>query len=209
MTFTNPDALDCSDNLRAKMNVTIRDRILYWPIVLAVIFPAACFFAWAGRSFLPPLFPAGVLMLWGAAIAFSLIMCAVWLFERDWHRLVSTLVLPLTVVAAILGLDFVWPGGQRAFDYIHLFASYPYYAAEISQLTGDAPRFHVWEWSGVGPCISGIAYDDRDELAPSMPPKVWGGRFDGLSVSGEARAFGHYYFVDICPQPEGNANRPF
>jgi hypothetical protein len=146
---------------------------------------------------------SAILILWGAAVAFALTMCAVWAYEQSWRRFASTLVLPLTGIAAILYLDFVWPGGRRALDDIHLFASYPYYMAEVSELTGDAPRFLVWEWSGDGPCLSGVAYDDRDELGPSTPPKIWGGRY-GVSVAGEARAFDHFYFVDICPGPDKN-----
>jgi hypothetical protein len=149
------------------------------------------------------MFPSVILILWGAAVAFALAMCAVWTYERRWRRLVSTLVLPLTGIVAVLYLDFVWPGGRRAFDDIRLFASYPYYIAEVSELTGDAPRFLVWEWSGDGRCLSGAAYDDRDELGPSMPPKIWGGRY-GVSVTGEAHAFGYFYFVDICPGPGRN-----
>jgi hypothetical protein len=191
------------------MQGAVRDRVLYWPVILAVVFPIACVLIWAGRSVLPPLFAPAILTLWTGAVVLAVTMCMVWLYERTWRRFVSTLVLPLTVMAAILYLDFVWPGDQRAFDYIHLFASYPYYTTEISELAGDAPRFLVWEWTGDGPCLSGVAYDDRDDLGPSMPPKVWGGRYGGLSVAGEAHAFGHFYFVDICPGPDENGSRPF
>jgi len=35
------------------MQGAIRDRFLYWPVILAVAFPIGCLLIWAGRSTLP------------------------------------------------------------------------------------------------------------------------------------------------------------
>jgi hypothetical protein len=180
------------------MQGAIRDRILYWPVILAVAFPIGCLLTWAGRSTLPSLFSPAILTLWVAAVVFAVTMCMVWLYEHAWRRFVSTLVLPLTVIAAVLYLDFVWPGDQRAGDYIHLFAAYPYYRDEISKL--PEPKFAVWRWSGSTPCNTGLAYDEGDTIASDPISEDWKEKTKNLRLDlyVESRAFGHFYFVDIC-----------
>lgn len=197
----SPGEFDWSgDVIPAEMQHATKDRLLYWPIVTAVACLLALILAWANLFPGSPLLIPVILLLWAAISVRTAIMCVAWFRERAWLRFISAISLPLTALAAALCLVPLWSVGQKAGDYVHLVVSYPRYAAEISALTGDAPRFLVWEWSGTAPCRSGVAYDDSDKLDPSMPPKIWGGRY-GVSVAGESRAFGHFYFVDICPLP--------
>jgi hypothetical protein len=180
------------------MQGAIRDRILCWPVILAVAFPICCLLTWAGRSTLPQLFAPAILTLWTGAVVFAVTMCMVWLYEQAWRQFLSTLVLPLSVIAAVLYLDFVWPGDQRAGDYIHLFAAYPYYRDEISKL--PEPKFAVWRWSGSTPCNTGLAYDEGDTIASDPISEDWKEKTKNLRLDlyVESRAFGHFYFVDIC-----------
>jgi hypothetical protein len=176
----------------------VRDRFLCWPALLAVAFPLACALAWAGRVILPALFASTILTLWAGAIAFAVTMCAVWIYEQAWRRFVSTLVLPLAALMAVLYIDLVCPGNSRAGDYIHLFAAYPYYLDEISKL--PEPRFALWRWSGSTPCNTGLAYDEGDTILADPISDDWKERTKNLRLDlhVEARAFGHFYFVDIC-----------
>src|ERR1700734_83391 len=202
MIFMSRAALG-GDNEMATVEVqgAGEDRLNYWPIVTAVACPLALVLAWAD------LFPGSLLLvpviflLWVAMSIRAAFKSAAWFRQRAWRRFYSTLSLPIPALAAVLCLGPLWPVGHMAGDYVHLFILYPRYKAEISELTGAAPRFLIWEWTGSAPCRAGVAYDDSDELESSMPPKVWGGQY-GVSVVGQSRAFGHFYFVDICPQSD-------
>jgi carbon starvation protein CstA len=80
----------------------IKDRILYWPTILAVV---CCLLSLMGAgellegevgpgrlfTFALPLLIAGV----------ALMVCTVWIFHRTWRRLLSTLILPISVVLTI------------------------------------------------------------------------------------------------------------
>src|SRR5580704_6165574 len=119
------------------------DRILYWPGVLTIagplLFVFVCFiaslFTWAGlfALFFLPL-QALVLTLWGASGLFACMLCLEWAYTRAWRRLLSTLVLALTVVVAALNVKFVWRAGQTGGDYAHLFLMYPKYRTDIAEL---------------------------------------------------------------------------
>jgi|HubBroStandDraft_6_1064221.scaffolds.fasta_scaffold669563_2 hypothetical protein len=180
---------------------TTEDRILYWPVATAVTCALAVVVAWANLFFGSLLLVPIVLLFWAGMGVRAAIMCAAWWRARAWRRFCSAVILPVTALAMVVCFAPLWSVGRMTGNYVHLIVLYPRYKAEISELTGDAPRFLIWEWTGSEFCGSGVAYDDRDELEPSMPPKVWGGRY-GVSVAGESRAFGHFYFVDICPQQD-------
>ena len=184
------------------------DRILYWPVVLTVAWPLlfvlVCFiaslFTWAGLSalfFLP--LQALVLTLWGASGLFACLLCLEWVYTRAWRRLLSTLVLALTVAVAALNVKNVWHAGQTAGDYAHLFLMYPKYRADIAELPAGEPRFMVWEWGGFASHGSGVAYDESDEIASDHPSKTWQERADRYGVLGHGypRTIGHFYFVDL------------
>lgn len=99
------------------------DRILYWPFVLAIVWPLA--FAVVGSgSFLVMAFGAPiVLMGWLISGVAAVLISAVWIYERTWLRLLSTLVLPLALVVAGYNLEFIWRTGQIAGDNIYIFTS--------------------------------------------------------------------------------------
>jgi hypothetical protein len=187
--------------MRFDMQSASEDRILYWPFAIAIACPLAFVLAWANLFMGSLLFVPVVLLIWAGMAVCAAITCVTCLQQRTWRRFISTLILPLTVLFATVNLGFVWRAGHILGDYVHLSALYPRYMAEVSELTGDAPRFLVWVWIGTAPCSTGVAYDDSDGLEPDGLAKVWGGR-GGLSVHSEFRAFGHFYFVDICPQPD-------
>src|SRR5580692_7773812 len=146
------------------------DRLNYWPIVTAVACPLALVLAWAD------LFPGSLLLVpviflfWVAMSIRAAFKSATWFQQRAWRRFYSTLSLPVTALAAVLCLGPLCPGGQMAGDCVRLFVPYPRYKAERSALTGDAPRFLIWRWTGCAPCRAGVAYDDSDEPGPSMRP---------------------------------------
>lgn len=184
------------------------DRILYWPGVLTIagplLFVFVCFiaslFTWAGLFallFVP--LQALVLALWGAAGLFACMLSLEWVYARAWRRLLSTLVLVLTVAAAALNLKFVWHAGQAAGDYGHLLLMYPKYRTDIADLPAGEPRFLVWEWGGFASYGFGVAYDESDEIASDHPSKAWQERADrhGVLGYGYPRAIGHFYFVDL------------
>jgi|SRR5580692_6668349 carbon starvation protein CstA len=80
----------------------IRDRVLYWPMVLALIWFVLSLLGAAdlqeGEMAPGPLFTFALPLL-SAGIA--LMVCAVWIFHRTWRRLLSTLILPISVVLII------------------------------------------------------------------------------------------------------------
>jgi hypothetical protein len=82
--------------------VPIRDRVLYWPTVLAVFWSAA-FINYIhgpgepGIGSMPPLIVVGWLMSAGVAVMISF----AWIYQRAWRRLLSTLILPLSILVLI------------------------------------------------------------------------------------------------------------
>jgi hypothetical protein len=80
----------------------IRDRILYWPTVLAVVW---FILASAGSSdpgegqMVPGTFLTIVCPVMSAFIA--VLLCVGCIYERAWRRLLSTLVLPISVAPII------------------------------------------------------------------------------------------------------------
>lgn len=175
------------------------DRILFWPIILALAGPAAFVLAWSGPLILRMFFvPYIIVILWMSAGLFGIIAAIAWIHDRAWRRLLSTLILPLSVVVAGLNQTLVWSAGRTAGDYVHLLVMYPHYMATISALPVDQRQFVVFEWGGfiVG---SGIAYDASDETSSTHPSQQWKERAEqhGVIGSGYPRAFGHFYFVNV------------
>jgi hypothetical protein len=177
-----------------------QDRFLYWPLILTVIWPAIFVLTWAGPFVLVVLFvPALILILWLASGVFALITCVAWVRERSWRRLVSSLILPLSVLVAALNPAFVWQAGRTGGDYVHLFAMYPWYMQEISALPAYRRRFVVFDWGGFFSRGYGVVYDESDEIGSSHPSEAWKERADrsGVIGFGYPRAIGHFYFIDL------------
>jgi hypothetical protein len=85
--------------------VPIKDRVLYWPTVLAV-FWSTLFITHdrggPGLDFAPILISLGWLMSAGivAMISFA------WIYQRAWRRVLSAMILPLSVVLLV----YYWGG---------------------------------------------------------------------------------------------------
>jgi hypothetical protein len=174
---------------------TTEDRILYWPVATAVACALAVVLAWANLFFGSLLLVPIVLLFWAGMGVRAAIMSVAWWRARAWRRFYSAVILPVTALAMVLCFAPLWSVGRMAGNYVHLIALYPRYKAEISELTGDAPRFLIWEWTGSEFCSSGVAYDDRDELEPRW---VTDERIGTVEVEYVSRAFGHFYFVLTC-----------
>jgi hypothetical protein len=76
------------------------DRVLYWPTALAVFW----FLLSAPRSsepgdLIPGPFLTVVCPLMSAFIA--ALLCVGWIYQRAWRRLLSTLILPLSVILMV------------------------------------------------------------------------------------------------------------
>jgi hypothetical protein len=99
------------------------------------------------------------------------------------------------MVGLAAGLRVAWNLSAAAGDYVHLFAMYPRYMAEISDL--PEPRFKAWQWHFAGPCGSGIAYDESDAIA-SRHRSTSDGLVGTVDVHDNSRAFGHFYFATFC-----------
>jgi hypothetical protein len=81
--------------------IPIKDRFLYWPAVLAV------FWSWLfitydragpGLDFTPLLIILGWLMSAGVAAMISF----AWIYQRAWRRVLSAMILPLSVILMVL-----------------------------------------------------------------------------------------------------------
>ena len=81
----------------------IKDRILYWPTILAA------FWWWDFFSPLDPgpkegdLVAGPALILFGPLLsaAVAVALCIFWISQRAWRRVLSTMVLPFSVVLII------------------------------------------------------------------------------------------------------------
>jgi hypothetical protein len=153
----------------------VGDRIIVLFICGAILL--VVFVAWAGLTYLDAL-----------ALAVSA-------YQREWRRFPSKLILLLVMVVTGVNLGWAWQSAAASGDYVHLFALYPRYMAEISDL--PEPRFKAWQWHFAGPCGSGIAYDESDAIA-SRHRSTSDGLVGTVDVHGNSRAFGHFYFATFC-----------
>jgi hypothetical protein len=184
------------------------DRILYWPLILAVAGPLVFLLVWIsiaalGNPIILLLLISPILILiplsWAGAGIFAVMTCIVWIYERAWRRFASTLILPLVVVLAGLNLERAWRATQTAGDYVHLYFLYPSLLADIEKLPADKPRFMVWDWAPVWTREIGIAYDDSAEIASDHPSEAWKQRAKQVGVLGYGYRplHGHFYLVDL------------
>lgn len=81
----------------------IKDRILYWPTVLAIVWfilaSAASSDPGEGQM-VPGPFLTVICPVMSAFIA--VLLCVGCIYERDWRRLLSTLVLPISVALIVI-----------------------------------------------------------------------------------------------------------
>jgi hypothetical protein len=92
------------------------DLILYWPTLLTVawltllVWPDTFILSWL---YLDSPF---VLLYWLISAGVGVIACIAWVCERAWRRLLSTMILPLSILAVGFNLESVW----RAKHYVDL-----------------------------------------------------------------------------------------
>lgn len=79
------------------------DRILYWPTVLAV-FLSWLFITYDRGGPGLDLAPLEILLCWLISAGAGVIACISAISERAWRRLLSAMVLPLSVIVVV----FVW-----------------------------------------------------------------------------------------------------
>jgi hypothetical protein len=180
----------------------------YWPIAVAVSWPLllvfVCFLgtvvSWGGL-FVLFFAPVQLLILtaWGASGLFACMWSLQWARQREWRRLLSSVVLALSTLLAAFNLAFVWQIALTAGAYMHFFLLYPSYAAEIAEGSADDPRLTVWKWGGILNPANGVVYDDSDEIASDNPSQAWKKKADrrGIIGYGYPRAMGHFYFADL------------
>jgi hypothetical protein len=80
-----------------------KDRILIWPILLAALWSAATYQYQSGPGLDPG--PLLHLLVWAILGLVGAALCAVWIYERAWRLLLSTIVLPLGILAYFYALN--------------------------------------------------------------------------------------------------------
>jgi hypothetical protein len=177
-----------------------KDRFLYWPLVLTLAGPAAYVLALNGPFvFIMFSVPYVVVALWLSAALVATILCGAWVRDRAWRRLISTLILPTTVVVATLNFDVSMHLGAWASDYALFAVRYPSLLADIEKLPRNEPRFIVWGWRPIWTREMGMVYDESDEIASDHPSEAWKKKAiaDGVEGSGYRPLYGHFYLVDL------------
>jgi hypothetical protein len=83
-------------------NLSSKDRILYWPTVLAAVWATLLI----THDYQPGLdfAPFIILLCWLISAGAGVIACISAISERAWRRLLSAMVLPLSVFVVV----FVW-----------------------------------------------------------------------------------------------------
>ncbi len=177
------------------------DRILFWPAILAVAGPIAFVLAWAGPfALIMSLVPYYVVLLWMVSGVCAVIAAVGSVYQRAWRRLLSTLVLPATLLVAAFNAQPFWDAGRLAGDYIHLFVMYPSYRAEIEKEPTNEPRLVLFEWSGGFVVSFGVLYDESDGITAAHRSAAWKKRAERVGadrVFGYTPAIGHFYFVGL------------
>jgi hypothetical protein len=81
-----------------------KDRVLYWPTMLAVGW--FLLFIWSNASKPDSLYleTPFVFLYWLISAGVGVVACIAWICERSWLRFASTTVLPLSVIV----MAFVW-----------------------------------------------------------------------------------------------------
>jgi len=106
------------------------DRILFWPTALAV----ACFTLFVGSDVFGLAFlyldRPFILLYWLIAAGAGVIACMAWVCERAWRRLLSTMVLPLSILVAGFNLQSVW----RVEKFVEFHFTHPGYDSAIPKL---------------------------------------------------------------------------
>jgi hypothetical protein len=93
------------------------DRILYWPVGLAALWFSL--FVWSdafglGSEYFSPQF---IFLYWLVSAGAGVIACIAWICQRAWRRLLSTMILPVSVLVAGFNLPLVWSAEKYVLDF--------------------------------------------------------------------------------------------
>jgi hypothetical protein len=93
------------------------DRILYWPVGLAALWFSL--FVWSDASGLGSeyLSPPFIFLYWLVSAGAGVIACIAWICQRSWRRLLSTVILPISVLLAGFNLPLVWRAERYVVDF--------------------------------------------------------------------------------------------
>ncbi len=82
--------------------IPIKDRVLYWPTVLAVFWPAVFinYVQGPGEPGIDP-GPLFIIVGWLMSAGIAVMISFAWIYQRAWRRLLSTMILPLSVFVLI------------------------------------------------------------------------------------------------------------
>jgi hypothetical protein len=184
------------------------DRILYWPVVFALVSPLLLALLWLLYAlfwlpflsdFLFFMFGSTVAGLWALSGLFSCWLIVRWAFARHWRRILSTLILPLAVLIAAMNLPLFLKENRIAIDYVRFFSQYSFYLAAVEKHPATEPRFIVWVWGEWVAPDYGVLYDETDQIASDNPSEAWKKRAEseGVIRSGYRHIVGHFYFVAL------------
>ena len=207
MSSTSPDELLPGHEGSTYAHKIGEDRFLYWPALVALGSPIVLVLTWIASD------PGGLVSLilvyllwWGAAIVVFIVIL-IWLCRRQWRRAASAVVLPASVLAAVLNLHFVGRATIWTGDRLELLAMLPTYSREIANLPRkEGPRIAAFLWRdlnfgfGLAHGYEFLVYDESDEIALPAEKRstAWNenaGSDLECRLTGVDHVFGHYYFV--------------
>ncbi len=182
------------------------DRIIRWPLVVALGMPAALILCDAvfGPDFLYVVIgqPALLLLWCGAAIG-ALVAGVLSIHKRAWRRAALYFVLPAVVLIHALApwsfIRFYDALGDR----MHFQIMRPHYLAVVKSLPDiRQPKLAVFDWGGMSFASQGIVYDESDEITRPRQKQSpgWKARARNTELScgyGATPMGGHFYFAQF------------
>lgn len=193
--------------LLSTMTVPVTDnRVLYWPLVLAIVWPLLFTVLWLLYAvyWFPVLSEmffivvgGNLATLWAGTVIVAVRLMKQWAAARYWRTILSTLILPLTFLLVVSSTPLLLKKNHTAVDYVKFFVQYPYLLADVEKLPATEPRLMVWIlglYDGFG-----VLYDETDEIAGGHPSENWkkNAEKDGVICCEHRHIIGHFYFVDV------------
>lgn len=127
--------------LRSTMTFAVTDdRILYWPVALAIVWPLLFALLWLLcevfwleliSEVLFIIFGGGLAAMWVASVIVASRLMIRWVAVRHWRMVLSTLILPLSFLLMLLSLAVLWNEIGTAANYVKFFPNFPSYFAKV------------------------------------------------------------------------------
>lgn len=89
------------------MTTARNDRILFWPPFLAIVLATA----FSRESVEPEILNADTVLIflfWPASTCVGFVLCVIAIIKRAWLRLLSTMILPLSILVWFYGKGLWW-----------------------------------------------------------------------------------------------------